>query len=63
MGLPSDTPIRLTGHQTELLTRALVEAAQQAAIPKSSETDIIKKPAPAMNVRPAPKPVKKVTII
>jgi len=41
----------------------LAEAAQQAAIPKSSETDIIKKPAPAMSVRPAPKPAQKTTII
>jgi len=63
MGLPSDKPIRLTEQQTEMLTRAMAEAVQEAAVPKVSETDIIKKPAPAVPIRPVAKPATKTTII
>jgi hypothetical protein len=63
MGFPSDKPIQLTERQTELLTRAMAEAVQEAAIPKASETDVIKKPAPAPPVHPAAKPPQKTTII
>jgi hypothetical protein len=58
----TDEPIRLTEGQTEMLTRALAEAARQAATPKLSETEIIKKSAPTP-VRPAVKPPNKITII
>ena len=49
---PSE-PIRLTEGQTELLTKALAEAAEQAAKPKASETEIISRPL----VKPAAAPV------
>jgi len=62
MAAPSEEPIRLTAGQTELLTRALVEAARQAALPRSSETEVIKHPAPEPPP-PAAKPPKKLTII
>jgi hypothetical protein len=55
MSLPPDKPIQLTARQTELLTRAMSEAVKEAAIPKASETEIIKKPAPATPVPPAAK--------
>ena len=63
MKSPSNEPIRLTESQTEMLTRALAEALQEAAIPKSSETEFIKKPAVVKPVRPAAKPLNKTTII
>ena len=58
----TNEPIRLTEGQTELLTRALEEAARQASTPRSSETEIINKPAPTL-VRPSVKPPNKITII
>ena len=62
MGLPPNKPIRLTETQTELLTRALAEAAQEAGIPKASETDTVRKHV-AAPIRPAAQPPKKTTII
>jgi hypothetical protein len=59
---PSE-PIRLTEGQTELLTKALLEASQQAAQPKVHETEIITKPlvkpvaATATSNRSAKKPM------
>jgi len=40
---PSE-PIRLSEGQTELLTKALLEAAEQANQPKAHETEIVSKP-------------------
>jgi hypothetical protein len=57
----SNEPIRLTEGQTEMLTRALAEAARQAALPKSADTQFKVreiKPAP-----PAAKPQNKFRII
>jgi hypothetical protein len=62
MAVPSNEPIRLSERQTEMLTRALVEAAQEAKAPKASETDILKKPAPKL-IRHEEKSPKKVTNI
>jgi hypothetical protein len=62
MAAPSDEPIRLTESQTELLTKALAEAARQAALPRLSETEIIKHPT-AERTLPAAKPSKKGTVI
>ena len=44
METKANEPIRLTEGQTELLTKALIEAAEQAAQPKAHETEIISKP-------------------
>lgn len=47
-------PIRLTEGQTELLTKALVEAAEQAAQPKARETEIVIKPLAKLAAATAP---------
>ena len=62
MAVPSNEPIRLTEHQTELLTRAMAEALEEANAPKASETELLKKPAPKP-VRPAAKPSTRAMII
>jgi len=50
--------IRLTEGQTELLTKALLGAAEQAAQPKVHETEITTKPlaTPAPSKRSAKRP-------
>ena len=58
----SNKPIRLTEGQTELLTKALMEAAEQGAAPRCSETQVIRKPLPKLPA-PVPKPSPRVTII
>ena len=57
--------IRLTEGQTELLTKALVEAAEQAARPKAPETEIVAKPLakPAGGTTPAKLSAKKPMVI
>ena len=61
---PSE-PIRLTEGQTEMLTKALVEAAEQAATPKANETEIISKPLakPDAALTPSAKAAKKPMVI
>ena len=44
METKANEPIRLTEGQTEMLTKALAEAAEQAAKPKAGETEMISKP-------------------
>ena len=44
MEASTNNPIRLTEGQTELLTKALAEAAEQGAKSKSTETQAIRKP-------------------
>ena len=44
METKSSEPIRLTEGQTELLTKALLGAAEQAAQPKAHETEVAYKP-------------------
>jgi len=62
MKAPLAQPIRLTEGQTEMLTKALADAAKQGAKSKSGETQMIKKPA-EKPVPPAPKSGKKSMII
>ena len=50
---PSE-PIRLSEGQTELLTKALLEAAKQAAQPKAHETEITTKPLAKPDAATAP---------
>lgn len=63
METKTSEPIRLTEGQTELLTKALFEAAEQAAQPKVHETEITTKPlatpdaAKALSNRSAKKPM------
>ena len=62
METKANEPIRLTEGQTELLTKALIEAAEQAAQPKAHETEIVSKPlvkpaAPQPSNRAAKKPM------
>ena len=54
METKTSEPIRLTEGQTELLTKALVEAAEQAAQPKAHETEIATKPLPRPDAATAP---------
>jgi hypothetical protein len=61
MAIPSNEPIRLTEHQTELLTRAMAEALEEAKAPKASETELLRKPA-AKPVLPVAKPTRAMII-
>ena len=54
METKSSEPIRLSEGQTELLTKALVEAAEQAAQPKAHETEITAKPMARLAAATAP---------
>jgi len=65
METKSSEPIRLTEGQTELLTKALVEAAKQAAQPKAHETEITAKPlaTPATATAPSNRSAKKPMVI
>ena len=51
MKAPLAQPIRLTEGQTEMLTKALTDAAKEGARSKSGETQMIKKP---MEKSPSP---------
>ncbi len=44
MDAPSYKPIRLTESQTELLTKALAEAAEMAAKSTFTDTQVIRRP-------------------
>ena len=61
---PSE-PIRLTEGQTEMLTKALLEAAEQAAQPKAHETEIVVKPLakPEVAATPASRLAKKPMVL
>ena len=58
LGLSMETkanePIRLSEGQTEMLTKALAEAAEQAALPKAHDTEVIGNPLPKPVAAPAP---------
>jgi hypothetical protein len=58
----TNNPIRLTEGQTELLTKALAEAAEQGAKSKSTETQAIRKPL-AKPAPPAGRPAKKSMVV
>jgi hypothetical protein len=65
METKSSEPIRLTEGQTELLTKALLGAAEQAAQPKAYETEIATKPLakPAAATPPSNRSAKKPMVI
>lgn len=54
METKANEPIRLTEGQTEMLTKALAEAAQQAAAPKADETNFITRPVAKADVAATP---------
>lgn len=54
MDTKANEPIRLTEGQTEMLTKALAEAAEQAALPKAHDTEVIGNPLPKPAVAAAP---------
>jgi hypothetical protein len=65
METKSSEPIRLTEGQTELLTKALHEAADQAAQPKAHETSVVSRPLakPAAATPPSNRSAKKPMVI